>query len=112
MKRKKSQLNQLRRFSSSFPRSLPFSMTRRISRLCGWISTVTPSFTGLPPSSGSNGYVRPRHSFTSSKAKQILPFGTDRDNETRNRFKSRLFTLLVLVLLMAIDPAIAGPTAV
>src|SRR4029453_10341667 len=54
---------------------------------------------------GSNGCVRQQLSFTSSKAKQILPFGIDRDNETRNGFKSRLFTLLVLVL----DPAIAGP---
>ena len=50
--------------------------------------------------------------FTNSKAKQIRPFGTDRDNETRNglmRFKGRLFTLLVPVLLIVIDPAIAGP---
>jgi hypothetical protein len=48
-------------------------------------------FTGSPRSSGSNGCVRQQPSFTSSKAKRILTFGTDRDNESKNGFKSRLF---------------------
>ena len=47
-------------------------------------STVTLSFTGSPPSKGSNGCVRRQLSFTNSRAKQILPFGTDKDNETSN----------------------------
>ena len=60
-------------------------------------------FYRLTPEQRLDGCVRQQPSFTSSKAKQILPFGTDRDNETRNGFKSRLFTLLLLVLLIVIE---------
>ena len=64
---------------------------------------ATLSFTGLPPSNGSNGCVRQQRSFTSSKAKRSLALGTDCDNEAKNGFKSfRLFTLLVLLIVIEI----------
>ncbi len=40
-------------------------------------STATLNFTGSLLSNGSNGYARLRHSFTSSKVKQILVLGID-----------------------------------
>jgi hypothetical protein len=46
-------------------------------------------FHRLTPSSGSNGYARPRRSFTNSKAKQIPALGTDSYRAHLNPFPGK-----------------------
>jgi hypothetical protein len=59
-------------------------------------------FYRLTPEQRLECCVRQQPSFTSSKAKRILTFGTDRDNESKNDFKSRVFSFLALPIVIEI----------